>query len=444
MKLHSLKDVTKGEFRVAALAGAAALAFSPLAQAQAEKSAEERIQELERKIEILAEEIEGERREALVVEQKYDTQLGVGPAGSKIYQAGESRVTIGGYGEAFYLNSEDKGKDEADFLRNVLYFGYRFSDRILFNSEIEIEHADEIFVEFAYLDFLFNEYFNVRAGMMLTPLGFVNEVHEPQFFFGNLRPPVETQIIPSTTRENGVGIYGRLADQVDYRLYVQNSFNGAGISESNLRGLRQKGSNAKANDLAVTGRLDWNPMAGVTLGASFWSGKMGHDDTFNGESVDMQMDLYDVRAQYRYGGLQLRALYTKAEIDDTLAVSQQLSADKGGADIAIGEEMEGWYVEAGFDIFTLMDNSPARQSLYPWVRYSEIDSQASIDQAVLDAGFTKKPKNDRNVTEVGLHYMPHPNVVIKAEVRDWESDDDSGADGTNNQTEYVLGIGYNY
>ncbi|MCG8668351.1 MAG: porin [Pseudomonadales bacterium] len=420
-----------------ALAGSVALACSPLAYAQAEKSDKERIAELERKIEILAEEIEGERREALVVEQEYNTQRGVGPAGSKIYQASESSVTIGGYGEAFYLNSDDEDKDEADFLRNVLYFGYRFSDRILFNSEIEIEHADEIYLEFAYLDFLFNEHFNVRAGMMLTPLGFVNEVHEPQFFFGNLRPPVETQIIPSTTRENGVGIYGRLGGQLDYRLYVQNSFNGDGISSGNLRGVRQKGSNSKANDLALTGRLDWNPAAGVTLGGSFWTGNMGHEDDFAGEEIDMRMNLFDLRAQYRYGGLQLRALYTHVDIDDTLPVSQ----DKGEA---IGEEMEGWYVEAGYDIFTLMDSSPDRQSLYPWIRYSEIDTQASIDQDVVDAGFEKDGKNDRSVLEVGLHYMPHPNVVIKGELRDWDSDAETDGDGTNNQRELVLGIGYNF
>ena len=437
MKAHALTKVFRGDVRMAALAGTVALALSPMAQAQEEKSAEERIQELERKIEILAEEIEGARRESLVVEQEYDTQLGVGPAGGKIYQAAEGGVTIGGYGEAFYLNSDEEGKDEADFLRNVLYFGYRFNDRILFNSEIEIEHADEIYLEFAYLDFLFSEEFNVRAGMMLTPLGFVNEVHEPQFFFGNLRPPVETQIIPSTTRENGAGIYGRIGGQLDYRLYVQNSFNGEGISDSNLRGLRQKGSNAKAEDLAVTGRLDWNPAAGVTLGASFWTGDMGHADTFAGEDVALPMTLYDVRAQYRYGGLQLRALYTAADIDDTLPVS----LDKG---VAIGEEMEGWYVEAGYDVFTLWDNSPARQSLYPWVRVSEIDTQASIAQEVIDAGLEKNPKNERTITEIGLHYMPHPNVVIKGELRQFDSEDDSDADGTNNQDEFVLGIGYNW
>ena len=396
-----------------------------------------RMTELERKVEILAQEIESERRESLVIDQEYNTQLGVGPAGSKIYQAAESSVTIGGYGEAFYLNSEEPGKDEADFLRNVLYFGYRFSDRILFNSEIEIEHADEIYLEFAYLDFLFNEHFNIRAGMMLTPLGFVNEVHEPQFFFGNLRPPVETQIIPSTTRENGVGIYGRLAGQVDYRLYLQNSFNGMGISSSNLRGLRQKGSNTKASDLALTGRLDWNPMTGVTLGGSFWSGNMGHEDQFNGEQVGLRMDLVDLRAQYRYGGLQVRALLVFVNIDDTLAASLEKSE-------AIGEEMKGWYIELGYDIFTLIQNSPDRQSLYPWVRYSEIDTQAAIHPAVIGAGLNKDPKNDRSVLEFGLHYMPHPNVVIKGEVRDWDSAADSNTDGTNNQTEYVLGIGYNF
>jgi hypothetical protein len=437
MKPESSKNGVCKQFGMPAFLGALALAVSPVAQAQEEKSAEERIKELERKIEILAEEFEGERREALVVEQEYDTQLGVGPAGSKIYQAEEGGVTIGGYGEAFYKNSEEKGTDEADFLRNVLYFGYRFNDRILFNSEIEIEHADEIFVEFAYLDFLFSEEFNVRTGMMLTPLGFVNEVHEPQFFFGNLRPPVETQIIPSTTRENGVGIYGRLGGQVDYRLYVQNSFDGTGISDSNLRGLRQKGSNAKAEDLAVTGRLDWSPATGLTLGTSFWSGDLAHDDKYNNEDVDFTLNLYDVRAQYEYGGLKLRTLYTKADIDDTLAVSQEQG-------VAIAEEMEGWYVEAGYDVFTLWENSPDRQSLYPWARYSTIDTQASIAQDVVDAGFSKDPKNDRTITEVGLHYMPHPNVVIKGEVRQFDSEDDSDADGTNNQREFVLGFGYNF
>jgi hypothetical protein len=433
--------LAKGKSRAAALFSSLTIILAAAAQAQEQtqeqdQSAEERIEELERKVEILAEELEGARRESLVAPEEYDaTLLGIGPAGSKVYGIDEG-LSIGGYGEAFYLTSDETADDHTDFLRNVLYFGYRFSDRILFNSEIEIEHADEIFVEFAYLDFLMDESFNVRAGLLLTPLGFVNELHEPMFFFGNLRPPVETQIIPSTTRENGVGVYGRLG-QVDYRLYVQNSFDGDGISPSNLRGLRQKGSKAEAEDLAVTGRLDWQPLPGLTLGTSFWSGDLGQEDEFNGEKVDFSMNLFDVRAQYSYGGASLRALYTRATFDDTLAVSLE-------KDAAIPEKMSGWYVEAGYDVFTLWENSPARQALYPWIRYSELDTQDSLDSAVQAAGFSKDPKNDRNVVEVGLNYLPHPNVVIKAEFRDWESDAPSDLDGTNNQEEFVIGIGYNF
>ena len=70
----------------------------------------------------------------------------------------------------------------------VLYFGYKFNDRFLFNSEIEFEHGSteddgEVSVEFAYLDYLWRKPLNVRAGLLLLPLGFVNELHEPSYNF---------------------------------------------------------------------------------------------------------------------------------------------------------------------------------------------------------------------------------------------------------------------
>jgi hypothetical protein len=62
--------------------------------------------------------------------------------------------------------------------------GYKFSDKALFNSEIEFEHAStgkrgSVSVEFAHLDFLLHPAANVRAGMVLVPMGFLNELHEP-------------------------------------------------------------------------------------------------------------------------------------------------------------------------------------------------------------------------------------------------------------------------
>ena len=40
-------------------------------------------------------------------------------------------------------------------------------------------------------------------------MGFINQIHEPPFYFGVNRPEVERFIIPATWRENGVGLFGR-------------------------------------------------------------------------------------------------------------------------------------------------------------------------------------------------------------------------------------------
>ena len=58
-------------------------------------------------------------------------------------------VSIGGYGEMLYESfdstredgSRSNATDELDFLRAIVYVGYKFNDRIVFNSELEFEHA---------------------------------------------------------------------------------------------------------------------------------------------------------------------------------------------------------------------------------------------------------------------------------------------------------------
>jgi len=411
----------------------AVLAAGITLPAHAQSTDDQRLQELERKVDILSEEV------------------------AKEDGAGEDRLSIGGYGEAYYMSSSADTNTDAsgeqsgvsDFYRQTLYLGYRFSDAIRLSAELEWEHADETAVEFAYLDFMLHQAANIRAGMMLTPLGFINEEHEPVTYFGNIRPTVERQIIPTTSRENGAGVYGKLGQSVDYKLYVQNSFDAAGLSGENLRGLRQKGHKNLAEDLAVTGQLRWHPLPGTTLGASGWYGQMGQGRIFDGQTPDVPMTLWDVHAEYERGNWRLRALYTQATIDDTLAVNNQALADlqasnpgATAADVsAVAEKLTGWYAEAGYDIMPAL-GGPSEQSLYPWVRYSALDTQASLASGVKAAGFTKDPANQRTVTEVGLHYMPHPQVVVKAEYRDWSSE--AQADADNNQEEFLVGIGYHF
>ena len=177
------------------------------------------LEELQRRLDVLAEEVERLRsgeEETVELTPEQIRALGLAPSAARTYERSRG-VSIAGYGEMLFerFSKENQAGDPSgktnqfDFLRAIIYAGYRFNDQFLFNSEIEIEHADEIFVEFAYIDYLVHENLGIRGGILLLPMGLVNEFHEPTVFFGAERPVTETLIIPSTWRENGGGARGR-------------------------------------------------------------------------------------------------------------------------------------------------------------------------------------------------------------------------------------------
>src|SRR5437867_6447881 len=116
---------------------------------------------------------------------------------------------ISGYMD-FHFNKAEAEDGVLDFHRFVLIVNHSFSPRIRFVAELELEHAfvegleeaGEVELEQAYVDFLLKRSFNVRAGMLLVPMGIINERHEPPVFHGVERPFVDTVILPSTWFEN--------------------------------------------------------------------------------------------------------------------------------------------------------------------------------------------------------------------------------------------------
>mgnify|MGYP003694380445 CR=1 FL=1 len=48
-------------------------------------------------------------------------------------------------------------------------------------------------VEQAYLDYRLNDWLTLRTGLILAPIGIINETHEPPTFNGVERPPLETR-----------------------------------------------------------------------------------------------------------------------------------------------------------------------------------------------------------------------------------------------------------
>ncbi len=399
--------------------------------------AEQRLDEIERKIEILAAEVEDLKvGEAAVTASREAALPGLGPAASKVYQK-ESGVSIGGYGEALYESfaderddGSDSGKtDQFDLLRAVFYFGYKFNERFLFNSEIEFEHAStsesgSASVEFAYVDYLYRSWFNARAGLVLIPMGFVNELHEPTVFLGAKWPETESRIIPTTWRENGFGAYGDVGG-FTYRSYIVNGLDASGFGAGGLRGGRQKGSKAKAEDLAWVGRFDYTGVPGLLAGGSLYVGDSGQGLTgADGGDIGVKTVIWEGHLDYRYRGFELRGLYSRADLDDVAALNAALGLE-GSA--SVGEVLQGTYLQGGYDLLRGRDD----RSLVPYLRWESIDTQHEVPD-----GYQSNPANDRRILTLGLAYQPIEQLIIKLDYQEVDNEATTGVD------QFNVGLGY--
>lgn len=402
----------------------------PGASAQQTDSA--RVAELERRLEAVTREIERLSLGRDVVHA--DTSiLGLGPAASKVYKVNQG-VSLGGYGEILYENfakerqdgAPSGRRDVADALRAIIYFGYKFNDRLLLNSEIEIEHANEAYLEFAYLDYLLADNVGIRAGLLLAPLGLLNELHEPPIFLDAKRSVTEQRIIPTTWRENGIGLFGG-SDNFAWRVYLMNSLNGAGFNATGFRGGRQKGSSALAESLGLAARLDYVGTAGLLVGGSVYRGGSGQGRELDGQEVEGRILIWDLHADYKARGFDVRALVAGARVSK----ANELNRLNGltGAN-GIGEEMLGWYVEGGYDVLNRTDS---RHQLLPFLRYERVNTQRSVA-----TGFTANPATDLSVLSLGASWKPIPQVSVKLAHQIHENAANSGVNQWNVQLGWLF------
>jgi hypothetical protein len=374
----------------------------------------------------LAEELRRLKLEIGLRDVEYRSYAGMGPAASKVYFAPKG-LSIGGYGEFFYRNQVGKtgsdvcatspgACDFTDLLRVVLYTGYRFSDKVVFNSEVEFEHQRQVFVEFAYLDFLFTDPLKLRLGNVLVPMGITNELHEPVFFNGVERPEVERNIIPSTWNENGLGLHGELLPGLTYKAYVLQGLNAAKVPSAGswIRNLRTRGGTSGS---AVGDRALAETFAGVaalayqagplSVGASAYRGRAGQGQTVSpadARTIDADVTLVEAHAQVAVAGAAFRALAVQGTISDADLVNAKhaLTGTSG-----MGSRVRGAYVEGAFDVMTLFARENA---LVPFLRYELLKLHDQVP-----AGTTANPALDVDVVTTGLTYKPVPNVAVKAD-----------------------------
>lgn len=374
------------------------------------------LDELRQQLAVITEEVErlrsGEQEEPPPpVSQRGAAGIGLGEAAASVYKK-TSGVSIAGYGEMLYQNTDSQNESgvsvpslsELDFLRAILYFGYRFDDKFVFNSEIEIEHADEISVEFAYVDYLANPAFNLRGGMVLVPMGMVNELHEPNVFLGARRTETESHIIPSTWRENGFGFFGSKGI-FDYRAYLVNGLDGSGFSSSGLRGGRQKGAKAKAFDMAFVGRVDVNPTPGVQIGGAVYYGNSGQNlQGTGGETLDVRTTVAEIHGQARLRGFDVRGLYAFSNVDQAGELSAALGLPTTSP---VAERMRGGYLQFGYNLLNRVSD---RVQLIPYYRFEDVNTQVRVP-----LGYRADPRQHRTLHTFGFELKPIYQIVIKTD-----------------------------
>lgn len=325
------------------------------------------------------------------------------------------KTTIGGYGELHYNNLNDQhgnaDKDEVDFHRFVLFFGHEFSDDLRFFSELELEHSiagdgknGEIELEQAYIEYDINEQHRVTGGLFLTPVGIINETHEPPTFYGTERNPVEKNIIPATWWAAGAMFSGELAEGFSYDVAATSGLNTTAGKNYKIRNGRQKVSQARAKDFAYTGRLKWTAIPGVELAATV---QYQEDITQSLDSTAGSATLFEAHAVIARGDFGLRALYATWDLD-------------GSGPKSVGaDEQTGWYIEPSYRI---------NNNFGIFARFNEWDNAAG-----------NSADSEYQQIDLGVNWWPHKDVVIKLDYQDQDA-----PKGKTELDGFNVGLGYQF
>jgi hypothetical protein len=364
-------------------------------------------------------------------------------------------LKIGMYGEIKYgrqqnPNANGQWQNGFDMARLVLLPTYQVTDNIIFNAEIEFEHAGSGFdnddklhgtaeIEQAFFDLRVNDHLTFRSpGVDLVPISFNNLYHEPTLFYSVERPELANGLIPSTWVAPSTGVYGKIVDGLNYQFQISQSAedfgddfghrgaNGAPVPGGYAPGVDGVSALAFAhaplgnfaqlsNTIAYTGRLSYTPsfMPGFAgSSAVYYSpnitprGAYGDDGRFLGSNA---MTIFDTEARYRMPntGLELRAEYAYINFsnpenlranNDTLATNN------------VGKDMYGYSGEIAYHIKmgTILGSE---WEAVPFYRYT----RQNLQTGGIFGTDLNQPTGSGDMTfhHVGIAVFPNPSLVFK-------------------------------
>ena len=347
--------------------------------------------------------------------------------------ADPDKLTIGGYGQIDFNQPIANGKfsnGTMDVHRLVMMFGYKFNERTSFITEIEFEHVKEVYIEQAFVDHEILSWLHLRGGLMLIPMGIINEYHEPTTFNGVERPNLDKYIIPTTWREIGLGLTGQFpASGIGYQLYLVNGLLGSDNGDPKLSGSslfrsgRQKGAESVFTSPNITFRVSYTGIPGLNAGFSGYFGDTqstlfdGIDRSDPGMLAVADSSVVGIRmigldARYHIHGFGLRGQLVTGSIANAQAYNAFHGSD-------LGSSFLGYYAEISYDLFHTADF--LEHQLIPFFRYERYDTHRTVD-----ASISRAPSFNRQDLTFGLGWKPNNGVIFKADFQIYS--DESGSD----------------
>ncbi|WP_194776671.1 porin [Pararhodonellum marinum] len=386
--------------------------------------------------------------EKVAVEKlKYKQQPGLALAASKIFFS-DRRYSISGFGEASFVNYRGPKNTESGDLelyytnlyRFATFFGYRITDKIIWNSELQIEYLhdgnNESKTEFlfeAFVDFLVHDSFKARVGYFPLPIGYVNNNDEPIMFYSVNRSEVERLITPTTWIEFGAMFYGTITEDLSYALGVSQGLNAAEyLSGSWIRQGRVI-TWGLPKTLSFTPQLNYSGIDNLNLSISGFFGNSGQEQTIIGnegpQEVKAPVRIGTGYAKYEKGNWRFVTVGTYGALHETQEIAALTGTEQGIRQI-MGDRTMGYLFELGHDLLSYFKkrktasegflHNTGEFKLPVFVRYERLNTHLRLDDRLIPPTCpTCLPfpfalvQNNLRIWTLGLNFNTKENIVLK-------------------------------
>jgi hypothetical protein len=335
-----------------------------------------------------------------------------------------THLAIGGYFDLVGSYVREDGVDNGwswEMRRFNIFITSRIADAIRLTSEVEFQDgASEIELETALVDILFHHAVNLRAGILLAPIGKFNIAHDSPLYDVVDRPLVSTLIIPATLSSLGAGFFGTLypgrRNKLTYEIYTVNGLNDGVISPTGTSipaGKSESAFAASSNGVPwVVGRVAFvSPASQRIQGEVGASALAGIYNTFKVDGLTVEpkrwLRIVALDGDLSWGRVRFRGETAFATVDLPPGLTALHARQQWGfyteADVRIFEHSLGLFQRATFGAVTRLD-------------------YVNLHVDPLDAMGTPAGDKQTRIT-VGPWFRPAPGTSLRVMYfHDWISD----------------------